>query len=336
MKKEFLYLLFAVAVGELFIPAGTATAADRVVVIPLGGAVGDATAADVVKGKTFSSKAVGKGKTGTLKLRDGATIYTNSIGMEFSLIPAGSFVMGSPDGSNDTVHPPVQTAEPGRKDYENQHYVTLTHSFYIQTTEATQGQWLAVMGTNPSANSTCGDNCPVENMTWDEVHNFIDALNNNEGRANCNTIPNTCYALPTEAQWEYAARAGTTSAFYNGDITQLSGKDPNLDEIAWYNDSIDPIPIQPVAQKLANNWGLYDMSGNVSEWCQDRGASTLAPYPDGPETDPSGASSGSYHVIRGGNFNFTPGSNRSATRYSRSSSSRSFSQGFRLVLHSGQ
>ena len=126
--------------------SGYATAADRVVVVPLGGTVGNATVADVVKGKTFSSKAAGKGATGTLESRDGSTIYTNSVGMKFSLIPAGSFVMGSPDGNGDVNHRPFWPAEGGRYDDEIQHVVTLTESYYMQTTEVTQGQWEAVMG----------------------------------------------------------------------------------------------------------------------------------------------------------------------------------------------
>ncbi len=307
--------------------AGTATAADRVVVIPLGGTVGNATAADVIKGKTFSSKAAGKGVTGTLDLKVGK-IYTNSIGMEFSLIPAGSFIMGSPDGTN--THP-VQTSEPSRSTSEKPHQVTLTKSFYMQTTEVTQGQWLAVMGgTNPSFYGSCGMNCPVEQISWNDAQNFIDTLNAGENRTNCNTTPNTCYSLPTESQREYAARAGTVTAFYNGDITQPSGNDPNLNEIGWYR-NLD-MHSHPVAQKIPNNWGLYDMSGNVSEWCQD----WYATYFDGPLTDPIGSVSGSHRVIRGGNYTDYAAYARSAARYKLVPGVRSGNLGFRLILPSGQ
>ena len=123
-------------------------------------------ASDVVKCKTFSSKAAGKGVDGSLEIRAGGTIYTNSIGMKFSLIPAGSFVMGSPDGIT-TV--PVSPAELGRSSDETQHVVTLTKPFYMQTTEVTQGQWQQMMGSNPSHFTACGSDCPVEMVSWDDA-----------------------------------------------------------------------------------------------------------------------------------------------------------------------
>ena len=262
------------------------------------GTVGNATAADVVNGKTFSSKAAGKGVTGTLEIRDGSTIYTNSVGMKFSLIPAGSFVMGSPAGTGDVNHLPFWPLEAGRSSDEKQHVVTLSKSYYMQTTEVTQGQWLAVMGgTNPSHFASCGMDCPVEQVSWNDAQNFIDALNARENRTNCHTTPNTCYSLPTEAQWEYAARAGMVTAFYNGDITQIYGDDPNLDKIGWY-DQNSSSTTHSVAQKLANSFGLYDMSGNVWEWCQDWNFA----YPNGPVTNPTGAGSGTTRVIRGGGW----------------------------------
>ena len=190
MRQRF--SLFPLCAGVLLLFSGYAQAAERVVVIPLGGTVGNATAADVVKGKTFSSKAAGKGVNGTLEIRDGSVIYTNSVGMKFSLIPAGSFVMGSPDGSNDAAHPPLHLAELGRFSREKQHYVTLTKSYYMQTTEVTQGQWLAVMGgANPSFFTACGMDCPVEQVSWNEAHDFIVLLNAKEGRTNCHTTANT-------------------------------------------------------------------------------------------------------------------------------------------------
>ena len=332
MKKGQRFSLFPLCAGVLLLLSGYATAADRVVVIPLGGTVGNATAADVVQGKTFSSKAAGKGATGTLEIRDGSTIYTNSIGMKFSLIPAGSFVMGSPDGGNVSSHYPIHTAEPGRHSDEKQHYVTLSKSYYMQTTEVTQGQWLAVMGgTNPSQFPSCGMDCPVEQVSWNDAQNFIDALNARENRTNCNTTPNTCYSLPTEAQWEYAARAGTVTAFYNGDITQPSGDDPNLDQIGWYSQNSSS-KTHPVAQKLANSFSLYDMAGNIGEWCQDWHGT----YPDGPVTDPTGAGSGSGRVVRGGICFGLAGWARSAYRISFTPGDPSSSLGFRLALHTGQ
>ena len=296
---------------------------DRVVVVPLGGALGDAVASDVVKGKTFSSKA-GKGLTGTLDLKVG-TIYTNSIGMEFRLIPPGSFVMGSPDGTNTA---PAGSAELGRGGNETQHQVTFTESFYMQTTEVTQGQWQQVMGSNPSFFTACGLDCPVETVSWNETQNFIDALNAGEGRANCNTTPNTCYSLPTESQWEYAARAGTVTAFYSGDITNTACSDSNLDAIGWYCDSTT----HPVAQKAPNNWGLYDMSGNVYERCSD----WYGTYPAGPVTDPTGAAAGSFRVSRGGDWLSNATAARLAFRNFNQPGYSSSSLGFRLALPQGQ
>jgi formylglycine-generating enzyme required for sulfatase activity len=298
--------------------------------------VGNAVAADVLKDKTFSSKTAGKGVTGTLEIRDGSTIYTNSIGMKFSLIPAGSFIMGSPDGTGDTAHRPVWPAEGGRGGFESQHVVTLTKSFYMQTTEVTQGQWLAVMdGTNPSYFDSCGMNCPVEMVSWNDAQEFIRKLNLDEGRA---FILNgqygcfgDCYSLPTESQWEYAARGGTVTAFYNGNITHPIGNDPNLNEIGWYGQNSESTT-HPVARKQPNNWGLYDMSGNVWEWCQDwHGA-----YPDGPLTDPTGASSGTNRVIRGGSWDNSARHARSADQFSFTPDKHFNYLGFRLVLPSGQ
>ena len=205
--------------------------------------------------------------------------FKNSLGQEFRLIPAGSFMMGSPPD------------EPGRESGETQHQVTLTKSFYMQTTEVTQGQWEKLMGSNPSYFSTCGEDCPVENVTWDDAQAYIAKLNQ-KGEGN--------YALPTEAQWEYAARAGSTTAFYNGHLTEPYGNDPNLDVIAWYeyNTEDSPKATQPVAQKDANSWGLYDTTGNVREWCLD----WYGDYPSGSVTDPTGPQTGADHVHRGGGW----------------------------------
>ena len=331
MKKNSTIRLLFITGTIVFLLYSHALAADKVVVVPLGSTIGNATASDVLKGKTFSSKKAGKGATGTLEIRDGSSIYTNSVGMKFSLIPAGSFVMGSSDGTGDTSHRPIWPSERGRNGDERQHVVRLTVSYYLQTTEVTQGQWLAVMGgTNPSAFVGCGMNCPVENVSWNEVQNFIDVLNAKEGRRNCNTIPNTCYFLPTESQWEYAARGGTVTAFYNGDITRLFGNDPNLNEIGWYDQN--SLATHPVALKQPNNFGLYDMSGNVAEWCQD----WYGTYPDGPLTNPTGASSGSKRVIRGGSWYHHANYLRSAYRDFMTPDSNNYTVGFRIALSPGQ
>ncbi len=264
--------------------------------------------------------------------------FKNSLGQEFKLIPAGTFIMGSPPD------------EPGRNDWlianmETQHSVTLTKPFYMQTTEVTQAQWAALMGSNPGADSGC-PLCPVERVSWDDAQSYIAKMNlRGEGT----------YSLPTEAQWEYAARAGSTTAFYNGGITQLDCKynactfedgdgDPNLVVIGWYCDNSVPYPGEEacqyppprptrsrvVALKLPNAWGLYDMSGNVYEWCQD----WFGSYSSSAVTDPTGPSSGAQslmRVIRGGSFANPPQNCRSADRWMLYPSVGAYDLGFRLV-----
>ncbi len=264
------------------------------------------------------------------KVRAGSEIYTNSIGMKFSLIPAGSFVMGSPEGKGDTSYRPVWEKEDGRDDDETQHIVTLSKDFYMQTTEVTQAQYQQVMGNNPAHFSNCGLDCPVESVSWSDAQNFVDKLNASENRSGSNTQPNIRYSLPSEAQWEYAARGATISAFYNGDITATGyncALDSKLNEISWYCHNAGDTT-QPVAQKAANQWGLYDMSGNVWEWCED----WLDTYPDGPETDPIGPDTGADRVLRGGSWESLARYSRSAHRFLGSPESSSFDQGFRLVL----
>ena len=332
------YAMFVMAgIFFCFLLPSAAPAADKVVVIPLGGAPGNAVAADVVKGKTFSSRAAGKGVTGTLEIRDGSTIYTNSVGMKFSLIPAGSFVMGSPAGNGDATHRPYWPEEGGRYSGETQHVVTLSKSYYMQTTEVTQGQWESVMGsgTNPSHFSACGMDCPVEQVSWDDANDFITALNSKESRTfiTCHFNGHCPYILPTEAQWEYAARAGTVTAFYSGGITNTSCTplDANLDKIGWYCGNANDTT-HPVAQKEPNNWGLYDMSGNVWEWCKDWAGA----YPDGPVEDPTGATTGLGRVGRGGSWFGNAREARSANRDMGPPSDRSRYLGFRISLPSGQ
>ncbi len=232
------------------------------------------------------------------RARPGRT-FTNSLEMDFVLIPAGSFIMGSPSN------------EAGRDNDERQHQVTLTKEFYIQTTELTQGQWKAVMGGNPSWFSDCGDDCPVEKVSWNDVQEFIRRLNQKEGIDK--------YRLPTEAEWEYAARAGSTTAFANGGITELvCGHDSNLDAMGWYCGNSGKMT-HPVAQNKPNAWGLFDMHGNVWEMCQDR----FGKYPSGVVTDPKGPASGTYRVDRGGSW-------VSFARYGRSASRRGYTPHFRV------
>ncbi|NGZ07727.1 MAG: SUMF1/EgtB/PvdO family nonheme iron enzyme [Magnetococcales bacterium] len=199
---------------------------------------------------------------------------SNSVGMFFRQIPAGTFTMG---GEGHTPH-----------------QVTISRSFYMQVTEITQGQWRDVMGNNPSYFSSCGDTCPVEQVSWDDLQTFITRLNaRGEGT----------YRLPTEAEWEYAARAGTTTAYSFGE------SESNLGNYGWY-DGNSSNQTHPVAQKLPNPWGLYDMHGNVWEWVLDWYGS----FESSAVTDPQGPSSGSYRVFRGGGWYFNPVSLRSAGR----------------------
>ncbi len=187
-----------------------------------------------------------------------------TLNAKFVLIPAGTFTMGSPK------------FEEGRYGSEPQHQVTISKPFYMQTTPVTQGQWKAIMGSNPS--NFEGDDLPVEQASWNDVQEFIKKLNKQEETDK--------YRLPTEAEWEYAARAGTTDARYR-----------DLDEIAWYDENSDKIT-HPVGQKRPNAWGLYDMLGNVFEWVDD----WYEDYPTGPVTDPKGPSTGSFLVNRGGSW----------------------------------
>jgi formylglycine-generating enzyme required for sulfatase activity len=258
--------------------------------------------------------------------------FVNSLGMEFVRIPRGTFMMGSPED------------EPGRGGNETPHPVTLTRDYYMMTTEVTQAQWEAVTGSNPSYFAACGGDCPVERVSWYDVRDFIAALNAMDGRT---------YRLPTEAEWEYAARAGTTTAFYSGGIAHpdSSPVDPNLDAIGWYggNSHASYTPnwlgrgTHPVARKQPNAFGLYDMSGNVGEWVRDWYGS----YPDGAATDPMGPihpggpytsatrvrpHTSAFRVRRGGSWLDDARKGRSASRSSGFPTILSHHDGFRLAL----
>ncbi len=189
--------------------------------------------------------------------------------LEMVLIPAGTFMMGSPED------------EIGRYTDEGpQHQVTLTKSFYLGKYEVTQAQWQAVMGSNLSYFT--GNNRPVEQVSWNDCQAFIQ---------NLNKLGQGIFRLPTEAEWEYACRAGTTTRFYWGDDPDYS----QIGQYAWYWDNSNS-QTHEVGTKLPNAWGLYDMSGNVWEWCQD----WYGTYPFSPQVDPAGVNSGSDRVLRGG------------------------------------
>ncbi|MCP4349951.1 MAG: SUMF1/EgtB/PvdO family nonheme iron enzyme [Desulfobacterales bacterium] len=229
---------------------------------------------------------------------------TNTLGMKFVHIPPGEFIMGSPEGEN------------GRFDDETQHIVKLTESFYMQTTPVTQGQWKTIMGDNPSYFKD-GVEYPVENVSWHDTQNFIKKLNA-FGKANL-------YRLPTEAEWEYACRAGSDRAYCFGNSSE------KLAEYAWFSKNSDS-HTHPVAQLQANLWGLYDMHGNVWEWCQD----WYGDYPSSDITDPTGSNKGSERVLRGGSWNYFARNCRTANRYGIDPGRRYGYVGFRLVLLPGQ
>lgn len=201
-------------------------------------------------------------------------------------IPPGEFMMGSPAN------------EKHRHNNETQHLVVITHGYFLAKTQITQAQWRAVMNNNPSHFAKNGNERPAEGMSWldvcgDEAENegFLGRINR------LNTTGGHCY-LPTEAQWEYACRAGTTGPYYW-----------NLDEVAWYRDN-SAGATHPVGQKQPNRWGLHDMLGNVWEWCADwyeEYSTGIVEYSANPHLEP-------YRVYRGGGWNNSSFNCRAATR----------------------
>ena len=250
------------------------------------------------------------------------------LGAEIDMIwiEPGSFMMGSPSG------------ELGRDDDETQHRVTLTKGYWLGKYEVTQAQWKSVMESNPS--KFIGDNLPVEQVSWEDAMTFCKKLTERERDAE--RLPSGYeYTLPTEAQWEYACRAGTTSSLNSGkNVTtaEEEGICDNLDEVGWYwmnggkknwNEGKDPaICTHSGGQKKPNNWGLYDMHGNVWEWCLD----WYEAYPTSSVTDPKGADTGKYRVSRGGGWGCYPRDCRSAYRNWYAPDNRSYALGFRLAL----
>jgi formylglycine-generating enzyme required for sulfatase activity len=220
----------------------------------------------------------------------------NSIGMRFVPIPAGTFTMG--------------VGSEARQ-------VTLTKAFDLGVYEVTQEQYEKVMGKNPSYFK--GPQNPVENVNWDDAVEFCRKLSELPEEKSGGYV----YRLPTEAEWEYACRAGTTTKYSFGD------SDKELGDYAWYSGNSGRTT-HPVGGKQPNPWGLYDMHGNVWEWCQD----WYGDYPSGSVTDPTGAASGSYRVIRGGSWNYYPLLCRSASRFRFSPGFRHHYLGFRVLRSS--
>ena len=223
----------------------------------------------------------------------------NGITIDMVKVEAGTFMMGA----TSEMQNPWDDEKPVRE-------VILTNDYYIGKYEVTQSLWQAVMGTNPSYFK--GDNLPVEQVSWDNCLEFISKLNSLTGRK---------FRLPTEAEWEYAARGGKKSRGY-----QYSGSF-NISDVAWYNGNSGN-KIHPIGMKQANELGVYDMSGNVNEWCQDWYGS----YVSSSQTNPLGANSGSFRVCRGGSWYFGTVNCRSSFRSRGNPDTRSRYLGFRLVL----
>lgn len=259
--------------------------------------------------------------------------FTNTVGMEFVRIAPGEFLMGSP------------TSEKGRTPAETQHEVTLTHGFMMSTTAVTQAQWKAVMGTTVAEQRDKAgpqailvgqrEALPMYYVSWNEAVEFCNRLSRTEAKR---------YRLPTEAEWEYACRAGTQGPYGGTGI---------LDDMGWYGnnsgdqriDADDFYRKDPrhydqrvvteyhcgphrVGTKQPNAWGIYDMHGNVWQWCHD----FYGDYPVGPVSDPAGPQQGAAHVLRGGAWNVRWDYARSALRHKHAPDSRNHFIGFRVCL----
>jgi formylglycine-generating enzyme len=248
------------------------------------------------------------------------TFTSPSLGAKFNLIPAGTFMMGSPSN------------EPARGIDEIEHQVTISKPFYMQTTELTQAQWKVIMKSDPTEkpkgfwNKIKGtkpiicDECPVGSVSWIDVQDFIRKLNRQEGTDK--------YRLPTEAEWEYAARAGTTTTFYTGDClnTDQANYNGNYPLTGCSKGEFREKSL-PVGTFAPNAWGLYNMSDNVWEWVYD----WYGPYTSDSVTDPEGAVTGSGRIVRGGSWYDGAGFCRSAARSYYGPEIRDAILGFRLL-----
>jgi formylglycine-generating enzyme required for sulfatase activity len=239
---------------------------------------------------------------------------TNSIGMKLVLIPKGTFTMGSPE------------SEILRREDEVQHEVTISKDYCLGVYEVTQGQYQKVMGTNPSyfqsrkgydsvvIPNSDSSMYPVEHVSWDDAVEFCERLSELPEERNAGRV----YRLPTEAEWEYACRAGSTTAFSFGEDSK------SLGDHAWFMRNGNG----QVGKKKPNAWGLYDMHGSMWEWCSDR----YAEYPKSAVSDPAGPSKGSFHVRRGGSFANDASICRSARRLGRNPRNFNDFIGFRVAL----
>jgi formylglycine-generating enzyme required for sulfatase activity len=213
---------------------------------------------------------------------------------EMVVIPAGGFQMGAQGSGEDAL--PV-------------HHVKINSAFALATTEVTQGQWKWIMGNNPSFFLNCGDDCPVEKVSWDVVHEFIQQLNARTGQQ---------YRLPSEAEWEYACRAGEDTLYCGGS---------DAESVAWFNRNASR-KTHPVAGKQANAWGLYDMSGNVWEWVEDGHHDT---YDGAPAEGSAWGSDKRQRVVRGGAWGYAVNVLRVSNRGRQDRVTAAINTGFRLA-----
>ena len=231
------------------------------------------------------------------KITTGSSYTDPTTGMELVLVKGGCFQMGDTFGNGDSDEKPV--------------HEVCADDFYIGKYEVTQGQWKEIMVSNPSWFKDCGDNCPVEQVSWNAAQDFIKKLNQKTGKN---------YRLPTEVEWEYAARSGGKSEKYSG------GND--ADSAAWYS-SNSGSKTHPVGTKSPNGLGIYDMSGSVWEWVQDWYDEGY--YRRSPRNNPRGADSGTIRVLRGGSWANTPANLRASDRNGLDPSHRYADDGFRVV-----
>ncbi len=234
---------------------------------------------------------------------------TNSIGMKLVLIPKGTFMMGSPE------------SEEGHQENESQYEVTISKDYYLGVYEVTLAQYLKVMANNPSyfqGDKLKEDNAnhPVK-VSWKSAVYFCKKLSDLPEEKKAGRV----YRLPTEAEWEYACRAGSKTAYSFGESSK------SLGEYAWFRGNSND-QTHPVGEKKANAWGLCDMHGNVWEWCSD----WYGDYPKGAVSDPKGPDEGSYRVSRGGSWYFSASLCRSAFRLGYDPSQRPDDDGFRVAL----
>jgi formylglycine-generating enzyme required for sulfatase activity len=244
-------------------------------------------------------------------------VITNSAGITFALIPPGQFIMGSPD------------VEPGHREHEApQHPVVISKPFYLSVYPVTQSQYERVTGKNPAAFTKSqggGPDHPVEQVSFADAERYCAKL----GKLPDEELHGRAYRLPTEAEWEYACRAGTPTAYWCGD--KLAAKDATF---APPGGSPGKGKTAPVGGKLPNPWGLYEMHGNVQEWVADWFDEYY--YQDAVRDDPEGPHYGTLRVVRGGSWALVTAECRSAARRGHAPDAPSNTIGFRVVLRAGK